>query len=126
MNEVAPWINRLKDGDWCVRRSAAEALGKVGDARAVPALVEALEDGDRSVRRSAAVALEKIGERHPDPSLRVALPILRRLSRERSSDSGTYHRALQQIESVTASLKDLPLPAAPVEDGSDPGLRRKS
>jgi HEAT repeat protein len=37
-------IERLKDKDSYVRRSVAEALGKIGDSRAVEALIEALKD----------------------------------------------------------------------------------
>ncbi|MCS7272949.1 MAG: HEAT repeat domain-containing protein [Fimbriimonadales bacterium] len=35
---VPALIEALRDGNWEVRRAAAEALGKIGDARAVPAL----------------------------------------------------------------------------------------
>ena len=58
---------------WSVRLHAAEALGKIGDERAVEPLIEALNDEDRllcyrqpwitsaSVRRGAAVALGRLG-----------------------------------------------------------------
>jgi HEAT repeat protein len=39
-------IERLKDKNSDVRRSVAEALGEIGDARAVDALIEALKDED--------------------------------------------------------------------------------
>jgi len=45
------------------RRRAAEALGEIGDRRAIPPLVEKLEDSDRSVRMAAATALSKIGDK---------------------------------------------------------------
>ena len=45
-----------------VRGGAAEALGKIGDARAVEPLIQALKDKDDDVRRNAAEALGKIGD----------------------------------------------------------------
>ncbi|NIM13846.1 MAG: hypothetical protein GTO45_17520 [Candidatus Aminicenantes bacterium] len=59
---VAPLINALKDGDYLVRRNAAEALGKIGDAEAVELLINALKDEDYFVRSNAAGALGKIGD----------------------------------------------------------------
>ena len=62
-------IEALQDRSVHVRRDAAEALEKLGDARAVPALCEALTRWDRDVRRTAAIALGKIGSRHAVPAL---------------------------------------------------------
>ncbi|RMD59060.1 MAG: NACHT domain-containing protein, partial [Nitrospirae bacterium] len=45
-----------------VRKRAAEALGKIGDTRAVEPLIEALGDDDWRVRERAAEALVKIGD----------------------------------------------------------------
>ena len=45
-----------------VREYAAEALGKLGDRRAVPNLIEALHDKSDLVRPSVATALGKLGE----------------------------------------------------------------
>ncbi|HYC20073.1 MAG TPA: HEAT repeat domain-containing protein, partial [Candidatus Bathyarchaeia archaeon] len=45
-----------------VRRAAAEALGTIGDGRAVEPLVKALNDSDWLVRRKAAEALGTIGD----------------------------------------------------------------
>lgn len=53
-------IKALKDGDYSVRISAAVALGKIGDKRAVGPLIEALEDEESYVRRAVAEALERI------------------------------------------------------------------
>lgn len=47
--------------DHYVRLAAAEALGNIGDARAVDALFVALDDKESFVRWGAANALEKIG-----------------------------------------------------------------
>ncbi|MEO0160809.1 MAG: HEAT repeat domain-containing protein [candidate division WOR-3 bacterium] len=55
------FIADLKDEDSYVRRYAAEALGKIGDNRAVEPLIAALKDEDSDVRRYAEEALKKIG-----------------------------------------------------------------
>jgi hypothetical protein len=52
----------LKDNDWKVRRSAAEALWGMREPGAVPALVEALTDRNDVVRQAAAGALSGLGE----------------------------------------------------------------
>jgi HEAT repeat protein len=51
---VGALIEALRDKDSKVRRSVAEALGKIGDARAVDSLIiETLKDDDNFVRESA-------------------------------------------------------------------------
>jgi HEAT repeat protein len=52
-----------------VRSSAADALGKIGDDRAIPGLLKLVEDSDSDVRRSAADALGKIGDAQAIPGL---------------------------------------------------------
>ena len=44
-----------------LRLVAAEALGKIGDVRAVEPLISVLKDSNRDVRKAAAEALEKLG-----------------------------------------------------------------
>ncbi len=56
---VGPVSRLLKDEDWWLRISACDTLGRVGDERAVKALVEALEDDD--ARWAAIDALARIG-----------------------------------------------------------------
>jgi HEAT repeat protein len=52
-----------------VRSSAAGALGKIGDAQAIPGLLKLVEDSDSDVRSSAADALGKIGDAQAIPGL---------------------------------------------------------
>lgn len=54
--------DRTPDGGYSLRRNAAKALGKLGDRRVVPALIECLECSDYYVRESAAEALEMLGD----------------------------------------------------------------
>src|SRR5439155_24896592 len=61
------------DPRWTERRHAVEALGKLGDSRAVPVVVKALKDKHVNVRASAADALGKIGSPAALPALTDAL-----------------------------------------------------
>ena len=52
----------LRDEDGGVRRTAARALGELGDRRAVEPLTAVLRDRDADVREAAASALRQIGD----------------------------------------------------------------
>jgi phycocyanobilin lyase alpha subunit len=54
--------DRTDAGGYPLRRNAARALGKLGDLRAVPALMWALECSDFYVREAAAQSLEMLGD----------------------------------------------------------------
>ena len=60
--ELLTHIRALKDRDKGVRKAAAEALGKIGNKRAVEPLIQAFEDIDWAVREAAVEALYKIGK----------------------------------------------------------------
>src|SRR5204862_6185035 len=55
------------------RRSAAEALGTVGDATSLPALRERVQDMDWDVVQAAAASLAQLHDRTAVPSLAQAL-----------------------------------------------------
>ena len=57
---VEPLITALKDKSYNVRRPAAEVLGMIGDSRAVEPLITALKDENEHVREYAAEALNRI------------------------------------------------------------------
>ncbi|MDT7689957.1 MAG: hypothetical protein QOE46_2716 [Acidobacteriota bacterium] len=61
-------IEQLGSEDLEIRKAAVVALGRIGDARAVPALVEALDD-DAELMIAAADALAKIGDARAFDSL---------------------------------------------------------
>jgi len=52
----------INDGAFDVRSNAAEALGMIGDAKAVEPLTKATEDSNSTVRSNATQALAKIGK----------------------------------------------------------------
>lgn len=79
-------LRRLEDGDAEVRSDAAEALGIVGDTRALSPLRTKLKDPDGEVRTNAAVALIRIGDeqlfpevvkslRHEDPRVVIGAAV---------------------------------------------------
>lgn len=65
--------DRTKAGGYPLRRNAARALGKLGDARAVPALLRTLECSDFYVREAAAQSLEMLGDVSCIPRVRELL-----------------------------------------------------
>jgi phycocyanobilin lyase subunit alpha len=65
--------DRTEVGGYPLRRNAARALGKLGDRRAVSALLDALSCADFYVREAAAQALEGLGDPAAIPKLRQLL-----------------------------------------------------
>jgi phycocyanobilin lyase subunit alpha len=65
--------DRTPDGGYPLRRNAARALGKLGDIRAVPMLIECLQCDDFYVRETAAEALGKLQDPAAIPHL---IPLL--------------------------------------------------
>lgn len=62
--------DRTQQGEgYPLRRNAARALGKLGDLRAVPALIQCLTCSDFYVREAAAQSLEMLGDRSAIPNL---------------------------------------------------------
>jgi HEAT repeat protein len=59
---VAPLLTALADTDADVRWDVVQALGDIGDPRAVEALTATLEDAQVGVRQAAREALDSISE----------------------------------------------------------------
>ena len=51
---------QLKNSDWYIRWGAADALGKIGDKKALEPLTRLKDDDDDYVRRAVNEAIEKI------------------------------------------------------------------
>jgi HEAT repeat protein len=96
LSQVDEYIPQLKHQNDYVRQDAAAALGEIGDASAVPALIETLKDQHDNVRRTAAEALEKIGDAFAVPALIEAL------TDEESSVRLNATKALRKIEDGSA------------------------
>jgi len=101
-----------------VRSSALRTLGVIGGEPAVALLCAGLRDRSAGVRRSAAEAIGVFAEACDDAPivLRSALEQLARMCGRLSTERGDVKRACaaaySKIERRTASIKDLPLPAA--------------
>ena len=78
------------------RWNAAEALGRLGDPRAVEPLIDTLWDDDARVRLKAAWALGMLG----DPRALVPLQKLYRIEREDARE--TIQEAMEMIKQVMA------------------------
>ena len=100
----APLANVLESGSPAARRSAAGALGDLGDPAATGPLVAALTDPDPDLRRDVAWALGRIG----DPRARG--PLSAALSDPDSDVRWFAGWALEQIEERLSSGSTPPPP----------------
>ena len=66
-------VSLLESRDWIVRNDAAQILGKIGNASAVPDLIKRLKDTSRGVRISAIEALGRIASERSQPALLMSL-----------------------------------------------------
>ncbi len=80
-----------KYGPAGLRERAAFGLGLIGDARAVPILIETLEDPVEWVRSAAAWALGEIGD------TRAIAPLRARVLKDEPRFQGRAYRALAQL-----------------------------
>ncbi|PSB23714.1 HEAT repeat domain-containing protein [Stenomitos frigidus] len=61
--------DQTEAGGYPLRRNAARALGKLGDRRAVPVLIQSLSCSDHYVREAAAQSLQALGDSACVPAL---------------------------------------------------------
>ncbi|MGZ7132648.1 MAG: HEAT repeat domain-containing protein, partial [Halobacteriota archaeon] len=105
---VTPLIRALKDSDIGVRKAAAEALSKIGDARAIVPLADLMIEADPKTRQVARNALhdtvEATEEHAVDPLVQLlqhADPVVRR---EAATELGDL--ATPVLEEITESVKE--------------------
>jgi hypothetical protein len=133
LDPVALAAQRLQSFHASSRRDGAQTLGRLGDPRAVPALVHALKyDSSKDVRIAAAQALGQIGGNDSEVVLErcivyekkeevrdAAALALRRLRDRRdamaasSASSRPENRLLPSASGSQASVPRLPSPSAP-------------
>lgn len=91
---VDPLISALRDADTDVRRAAVEALGQIGEPRAVEPLRACLRDNEDFVRAAAVEALQAI-EKQADPSAYMEIESVRWLC---YADESTARTAFQILK----------------------------
>ncbi len=91
-------INLATDTDWRGRRAAADALGVLGDGRAVTGLAARLDDRRPEVRAAAAASLAAIGD------MRAMDPLRARAKKERDGAArAAMETALQTLKTTVLS-----------------------
>ena len=93
---VRSLIEALKKKDSRVQANAADALGKINDAKAVDPLIQALRDESRKVRFNAAIALGEIKDN------RAVDPLIQAL-KDSSDDEWWAAEALAEIGEPSVS-----------------------
>jgi HEAT repeat protein len=71
-----------------VRELATAALGEIGDAAAVPALLRARRDTARNVREAATIAIQQVYKADAKGTVSAALPVLQSEKRKTDDRSG--------------------------------------
>ncbi len=99
---VEPLVAALRDRDQAIRRSATDALVKIGTP-AVDSLIAAFKDPD--VRKYAARALGRIGDPRALPPLSVGLKDERGAVRLAAAE-GLVHIGAPAVEPLMAALRD--------------------
>lgn len=109
-------IERLRSWNGGTRMEAALLLGKVRDARAVPALIRSMRDDHKDeVRENAAFALGLIG----DPSARPYLEVAAQSDSKRKVREAAM-KALGMIDQAAASATPSPTQAIVAEPTPEP------
>lgn len=113
----------LRDGDKGVRRRAALAAGRIGDASSVPALVDLMNDGEAEIRHMAAFALGLVGDKLAVERLLASLKDNDATVRARSAEAlgriGDPRAAADVAQMVLGAIpKNAPLVTV---RGDDPG-----
>jgi HEAT repeat protein len=108
-------LEQLGSEDLEIRKAAAVALGRIGDARAAPALAEALEEEDAEMVIAAADALAKIGDPHAFEAL------LARVGDSRAAVRQAVVGALNSLGSP-----EMPARVRPLLSDDDPNVRESA
>lgn len=95
----------MKDKRENLRNSAAYALGKIGDDRAVTFLLKALEDENENVRSNAAEALGKFGD-YSSAVKSKKLELVKKLSEETGYDLVDVKKVLKQAGGNIGDAKE--------------------
>ena len=107
IDNVEKFIEKLKDDDFDVRRSAVNALQDIGDNRAIEPLIEALKNEHKlNIRWSIRRGIKKIGGENVVESLINALTDDDHKGREAIAEALGGYRDERVVEPLIAALKD--------------------
>ncbi len=95
-SDIERLIRALQHRDWHIRMDAVEALGSMGDERAVPSLIECLKDESKHVRREAAIALGALGDK------RAIEPLIHALKSEWDDSETPFIEAIEHLGERTS------------------------
>jgi phycocyanobilin lyase subunit alpha len=98
--------DRTPEGGYPLRRNAARALGKLGDQRAVPLLIQCLDCSDFYVREAAAQSLGMLGDPVCIPALMKLLTVGlqgNQLISEQPDRSQPYDAILEALGALQAT-----------------------
>ncbi len=105
---VMPLIASLKDADIRVRQAAADALSKIGDARAIVPLADLMSDADPSTRDVALQSFHEVVDKSEEHAVDPLVQLLRHenplVRREAATELGDL--ATPALEQVTESVKE--------------------
>lgn len=125
---VEPLARALKDKEYRARAIAAEALGKIGDVRAIAPLTAALKDSEYKVRAIAVEALGKIGDVRAIEPLTVALNDseykVRLAAEEALERIKSSSQAEEEVGIVTKTTPRVRLRSRPLENLSDSDIQK--
>jgi HEAT repeat protein len=107
-------IEQLESEDLEIRKAAVLALGRIGDARAVPALIEVLEE-DAELTIAAADALAKIGDPRAFESL---------LARVGDPSAAVRQAVIGALNSLGSP--EMPARVLPLLSDADPNVRESA
>lgn len=126
VDPVANALTQLKSFHWETRRDGALALGKLGDARAVPALIDRVKnDMDKSVRQGSAWALGQIGDPRAVPTLEHCASMDRR-EEVRNVAAKAYHRIVDAPPPETVAVSPAPSShSSAMSSNNRPATRRR-
>ena len=102
---VEPLSAVLRHGGWTTRQQVVEALGIIGDVRAVESLIMSLADSDRGVRRRAVRALRMIGMEAVEPLIAALHHSDREVRRQVAEVLGTMKDG-RVVKPLVAALGD--------------------
>src|SRR5678815_5255893 len=105
-DKVSDFIGQLKNGEDKIRLSAALALSKSSDSRAVQPLIDALEDSDRNVRAAAAIGLGKVITAKTDSKLRAKAVTALTAKAKKDSNSIVKKNAQASADTISAIDSD--------------------